>query len=134
MIMRDKNKDFVIICKYLSESEHHKHYTLQHLKRFIFPPIELGHYKIFDSGFLTYALINEEVEKAFVDSNRRLQIDEWNCGDRFWYMHFICLGGPVAVNKVKKENLKQFGHLSRKYMRTFRKNKHRYVVEQPPIC
>tara|TARA_R110001599_G_scaffold233735_1_gene432972 strand:+ start:636 stop:1040 length:405 start_codon:yes stop_codon:yes gene_type:complete len=134
MMMRDKNEDFVIICKYLSESEHHKHYTLQHLKRFIFPPIELGQYKIFDSGFLTYALINEEVEKAFVDSNRRLQKDEWNCGDRFWYMHFICLGGPAAIKKVKKENLKHFGHLNRKYMRTFRKNKHRYVVEQPPIC
>jgi len=134
MMIRDKNEDFVIICKYLSESEHHKHYTLQHLKRFIFPPIELGQYKIFDSGFLTYALINEEVEKAFVDSNRRLQKDEWNCGDRFWYMHFICLGGPAAIKKVKKENLKHFGHLNRKYMRTFRKNKHRYVVEQPPIC
>jgi len=132
--MRDKNKDFITICNYLAKSENHKHYTLKHLKRFILPPMELNQYKIFDSGFLTYAFINEKIEKNFVDSNRRLQPDEWNCGDIFWYMHFVCLGGPAAIKKVKKENLKHFGHLNRKYMRTFRKNKHRYVVENPSIC
>ena len=134
MTVRDKNKDFVIICQYLLQSDNHKHYTLQDLKRFIFPPVELGQYKIFDSGFLTYAFINEEVEKAFVDSNRRLQPNEWRCGDIFWYMHFVCLGGPEAIRKVKKENLKQFGSVNRKYMRTFRKNNHRYVVENPSVC
>lgn len=45
--------------------------------------MELNQYKIFDSGFLTYAFISEKIEKDFVDSNRRLQPDEWNCGDIF---------------------------------------------------
>ena len=47
-MVRDKNKDFVIICEYLLQSDNHKHYTLQDLKRFIFPPVDLGQYKIFD--------------------------------------------------------------------------------------
>ena len=62
-MVRDKNKDFVIICEYLLQSDNHKHYTLQDLKRFIFPPVELGQYKIFDSGFLTYAFINKRLKR-----------------------------------------------------------------------
>ena len=63
-----------------------------------------------------------------------IQPEDHNTGENFWYIDLICLGGKEELKEIKESNLRHFGHLTRKYMRVFRKNKHRYVVEQPPIC
>lgn len=44
--MKDKNKDFVKICRILSVSPNYKNLPLNVLHRYTFPLVSLGQYKV----------------------------------------------------------------------------------------
>ena len=134
MIMRDKNKDFVTICGFLSKSKTHRNTPISDLGTFIYPLVDLGYYKIFPTGFITWTWFSDEVEKKFIKHGRSIRAEDHNSSDNFWYMDLVCLGGPKELIKLRDENLKQFGHLTRKYVRGFKKNNYRYIVEQKIVC
>lgn len=132
--MRNKYRDFSIICNYLSISPTHKKTPIGDLHNFVFPLVRLGQYKIFDSGFVTWTWFSDEVEKKYIKHSRSIKPEDHNTGDNFWYMDIVCLGGPKKLREIRDDNLKNFGHLKRKYIRGFRKNNYKYVVEQPARC
>tara|TARA_Y100001973_G_C5191090_1_gene331045 strand:+ start:47 stop:445 length:399 start_codon:yes stop_codon:yes gene_type:complete len=132
--MKDKNKDFVKICRILSVAPNYNTLPLNILYRYTYPLVDLGQYKIFNKSFVTWSWFSDEVEKKFIKGKTFIMPEDHNTGDNFWYIDLICLGGKEELQKIKESNLKDFGHLTRKYMRVFRKNKHRYVVEQPARC
>jgi|TARA_R110002020_G_C16185003_1_gene765118 hemolysin-activating ACP:hemolysin acyltransferase len=134
MMMRDKNEDFVKICRILSVAPNYNTLPVHMLHRYTYPLVYLGQYKVFDKSFVTWSWFSDEVEKKFIEGSQLIQPEDHNTGENFWYIDLICLGGKEELKEIKESNLRHFGHLTRKYMRVFRKNKHRYVVEQPPIC
>ena len=130
--MKNKYKDFSIICQYLSVSPEHRKTPISDLHNFVFPLVKLGQYKIFDSGFITWTWFSDEIEKKYIKNSRSIKPEDHNTGDNFWFMDLVCFGEPKELRKLRDFNTKHFGHLTIKYMRGFRKN--RPIVEKKPRC
>ena len=128
----DKNKDFVTICGFLSKSKRYRKSPISDLGIFIYPLVDLGYYKIFPTGFITWTWFSDEVEKKFIKHSRSIRAEDHNSGDNFWIMDLVCLGGAKELRKLRDHNTKHFGHLTIKYARGFRKN--RPIVEKKPRC
>jgi len=87
----------------------HKHMFLSDLDWLIQPPIALGQMRLFHErkvpvAFVTWALLDEEVEQRVISGNIRLKPGDWNSGDRPWLMDVVCpFGGTQKViDETKK--------------------------------
>ena len=67
--MKNKYRDFSIICNYLSISPTHKKTPISDLHTFVFPLVGLGFYKIFSTGFITWTWFSDEVEKKYIENS-----------------------------------------------------------------
>lgn len=78
------------------KSESHKFLFAQDFDWLIVPPVGLRQFKIFRQqknnlpiAFVSWALINEEVEQRILSGNRKLAPKEWNSGKKAYLIDII---------------------------------------------
>lgn len=93
----------------MSQMPSHKHMFLSDLEWLIQPPISHQQIRMFREkglpvAFVTWALLDEEVEQRVIGGNVRLKPGDWKSGDRPWIMDIVCPFGGVqkVLDEVKK--------------------------------
>ena len=95
----------------LLASDLHLKYQIGDIGNNFLPPIDLGQFRIYKKGeqpigFVSWAYLDEETEDKYMNEQYDLQIDDWNKGDRLWFIDFICPFGHIDfVEKDLKESV-----------------------------
>lgn len=107
--MTDKLGAFGEAVWLMSQMPSHKHMFLSDLEWLIQPPISHQQIRLFREkglpvAFVTWALLDEEVEQRVIGGNIRLKPGDWKSGDRPWIMDIVCPFGGVqkVLDEVKK--------------------------------
>ena len=90
-----------------TKSQSHKYLFISDLEPLIFPPIMHKQFTLFRNNkneplaFISWAKVNEEVEKRLLNGVMKLKPQDWNSGDRIYIMDMI------TATPSQKEFLKQ---------------------------
>ncbi len=95
----------------MTQSPNHKHLFIADLEWLVMPPVMLRQFRLVrgkdkPQAFVTWAMLNEEVEQRLMAGHTRLRPSDWNAGDRAWIVDLIApFGGQEAVLKEIKQRL-----------------------------
>lgn len=97
----------------LAMSPYHRQFELGwFLENEIFPPMRQGQSRFYltrdgrPSGFLTWAMLSETVEREVHQTGRSIQKDEWACGDQVYFSDWIApFSSSREIAKDVSENL-----------------------------
>ena len=92
--------DFEKIISLLLMSKIHRRWYIGDIDGLIIPPLILKQYRLFHQddklvGFVSWALLTDEVAEGFKTRTIKLQPDDWNAGKQLWMMDFIAPFGGV---------------------------------------
>ncbi|WPZ13600.1 toxin-activating lysine-acyltransferase [Nitratireductor rhodophyticola] len=86
----------------LARSENHRAFSVErYLDVEILPPLHLGQARFYltpdgiPTGFVSWALLDEDTERTILQSGRALAFREWRCGDRLFFNDFIAPYGTA---------------------------------------
>ena len=92
------------------QSPRHRHLMLSDLEWRVIPPIALRQYRLVQhkgapAGFLSWALVSEDVEQRLQQPDFRLRPQDWKSGDRVWIVDVVAppQQAEVLIDKVKAE-------------------------------
>jgi cytolysin-activating lysine-acyltransferase len=108
------------VVRLMNQSERYRSYTVEDIDRVIAPPILLRQCRIYRHkgipfGFISWAFLNEEAERGFIDGTRKLLAKDWNAGNRLWWIDLIFPRG--GVKQVRNELEAIFPEKEGKYLR-----------------
>lgn len=95
------------------QSPRHRHLLLADLEWRVIPAIALKQYRLVQhkglpgglpGGFVSWALVNEEVEAQLRQPDFRLRPQDWKSGDRVW---IVDVAGPAEKDPARLDKLKQ---------------------------
>lgn len=94
------------VIELMSYSKYHQNYTVMDIMRVIAPPIALGQCYLFRQkgvlfGFISWADLSEEAEIGYINGTRKLQVGDWNAGNRFWMIDVLFPRGGRAAAQEK---------------------------------
>ncbi|MBF0167293.1 MAG: toxin-activating lysine-acyltransferase [Alphaproteobacteria bacterium] len=95
----------------MTQSPAHRHFFVADLDWLILPPLMLRQCRLVrgkerPQSFVTWALLNEEVEQRLMAGHNRLKPSDWNSGDRAWMIDLIApFGGQDALLVELKQRL-----------------------------
>jgi cytolysin-activating lysine-acyltransferase len=94
-----------------SNSKYHVKSTIGHFMASVIPAMKHSQFKLFFNGmkpvgFVSWAMLSEEVEKKYKSGKHLLTMDEWKSGDEIWLAEFIVPYAP-ADREVIIANLKE---------------------------
>lgn len=91
-----------MIFSLLVKSEYHRQFTVSYyFQNEIIPPVELNQYKIYLNeqsqpyGFVTWAFINDSVQKDVHKTGGALKRHEWNQGENLFFNDWVAPFGGV---------------------------------------
>ena len=92
------------VTQLLAKSEYHREISFaSYLRNQIHPPLLLGQLAVYQTlddfaiAFISWAKVSESIEKELCQG-RRLQLSEWQCGDRVFINDFVApYGGTTAI-------------------------------------
>jgi len=95
------------------KSNNHKYLFVSDYEWLIMPPIALKQFVLFRTeknepiAFISWASVNEEVEKRLLNGKNKLKPQEWNSGNKLYIIDMIT---PYGIGKeiLKQLNEKQF--------------------------
>ena len=106
---------FECIVSLMLKSPTHRKWALGEVERLIMPPLSLDQYRLFDNGvtpigFVSWAFLTKRAAIGYETRTRKLRPEDWNAGDRVWFIDFIAPGGRVRemVRLLDKERHKLF--------------------------
>ncbi|NIA72063.1 toxin-activating lysine-acyltransferase [Pelagibius litoralis] len=92
----------------MMQSPQHRHLLLSDLEWRVIPPLRLQQYRLVQrngtaAGFVSWALVSEEVEQQLQQPDFRLRPQDWKSGDRVWIIDVIAppLQAHALADKVK---------------------------------
>lgn len=103
-----------VVSMLAAKSKNHKHLFMSDLEWLVLPPIMLKQFKIFraennePAAFVSYAKVNQEVEKRLLSGVVKLAPKDWNSGDRIWIIDVIDLVGKATSTILKQLAEKEF--------------------------
>jgi len=88
-----------IVLLYL-QTGYRRFQFISDLEWLVFPPLMKGQSKLYMKdglpvSYVSWAFINEEVEKRLIKNAGKLSPDEWDCGDRLWLMDVVAPFGGI---------------------------------------
>lgn len=95
------------------QSPRHRHLLLADLEWRVIPAIALKQYRLVQhkglprglpGSFVSWALVNEEVEAQLQQPDFRLRLQDWKSGDRVW---IVDVAGPAEKDPALLDKLKQ---------------------------
>jgi cytolysin-activating lysine-acyltransferase len=75
-------------------SKLHSGYRINDITNNFLPPINLDQLRIYKKGstpiaLITWAYLDEETENKYINEQYDLRLNDWNKGDRLWFIDFI---------------------------------------------
>lgn len=75
-------------------SKLHSQYQINDITNNFLPPINLDQFRIYKKGedpvaLVTWAYLDEETENKYINEQYDLRLNDWNKGDRLWFIDFI---------------------------------------------
>ena len=92
-------------------SKLHSRYRINDITNNILPPLDLGQFRIYKKGdipiaLLTWAYLDEETENKYSNEQYDLKLNDWNKGDRLWFIDFILTADVIKdIEHDMKYNL-----------------------------
>lgn len=93
-----------------NRSQSHKHLFITDMEWLVIPPVMLKQFAVFRTqknepmAFISWASINEEVEKRLLTGNVKLKPQEWKSGDKLYIIDVLSpFGGQYELLKQLKE-------------------------------
>lgn len=88
------------VIELLTLSPYHVTWSIFDLQRLVIPPIRLGQYRLYRRkfkpvAFVSWAWLTENAENGYTTGTRLLQPEDWNSGDRLWFIDFVAPFGGV---------------------------------------
>ena len=79
----------------------HRDYLVNDIGSVFLPPIDWNQFRIYHQGerpiaFVSWAWLSEEVEHAYLHSDRNLTPNDWNSGSNGWIIDFIAPFGHAT--------------------------------------
>ena len=101
-----KNQLFGEILSLLMSSKLHQKYRVLDIMNNILPAINLDQFKLYKKGdvpvaFISWANLDEATEKKYINKQYDIQIEDWNKGDKLWFIDFICYG--VDIKEIEND-------------------------------
>lgn len=102
------NADFGKAMALMSHSGLHNTTALRYVYSAVMPPIILGQYLIMQDeagavvGFVSWARLNADTEKKYLNDPVSLDLEDWNSGEKLWITDFVCLAGKNDVKRLIK--------------------------------
>lgn len=89
-------------------SKLHSQYRINDITNNFLPPINLDQFRIYKKGtdpiaLITWAYLDEETENKYINEQYDLRLNDWNKGDRLWFIDFIA---TIDVIKQIEHNMK----------------------------
>ncbi|MFZ8864696.1 MAG: toxin-activating lysine-acyltransferase [Rickettsiales bacterium] len=86
----------------------HSKYRINDLTNNFLPPLNLDQFRIYKKGdmpiaLITWAFLDEQTENKYVNEQYDLKLNDWQRGDRLWFIDFI---GEQTVIKQIEHDLK----------------------------
>jgi cytolysin-activating lysine-acyltransferase len=107
----EQKRRFVLIGEVttlLLQSPLHLRYAFYHIATRIIPALKLNQYKMYYSnlkpvGMIVYARLSEEAETRYKNGLGKVDLrkEDWNSGDRLWFIEFVALPGYLL--KIKND-------------------------------
>ena len=77
-----------------SNSDLHRHWTVNKKAAFVLPAIINGQYMIIEQdgypvAYCSWAWLDRETEEKYIINPSVLDPDSWNCGDRLWFIDWM---------------------------------------------
>lgn len=100
------NSDFGSAIALLSHSGLHKNISLHYIYLSVMPPVLLGQYLLMQNknneaiGYVSWAKLNSETEKKYLEDPASLTLSDWNSGEDIWITDFVCLSGKKEVKTL----------------------------------
>lgn len=89
----------------------HRGYLINDIGAVFLPPINLNFFRVYrikqrPVGFVTWAFLTDEVEKAYAQGSYNLHPEDWDAGKNAWIIDFIApFGHASAIVKDLKCNI-----------------------------
>lgn len=92
----DKQNEFIMeVVDLFLHFERYQHYDVRELYNYIAPSVYYNQYwgarddynNLF--AFFNWARVNQNIEKK-LKATGYLEFEEWNCGDLYWQMEYVC--------------------------------------------
>lgn len=89
----------------------HSKYAISDVINNFLPPLDLGQFRIYKKNnkpvaLLTWAYLSEEIENKYMNEQYDLKLEDWNSGDRLWFIDFMApFGGVEDIKKDIKSNV-----------------------------
>lgn len=129
------SKSYGAAVRLLSSISYRRREKLGDIYMELWPPIVLGQISfLYDSlgravAFATWAFLTEEVEQLFLGTHDyRLDISEWNEGDRLWIMNFFSPYGNARDLCKKLLHIHHKNHFHIKGLRSYSCGRPRRLV------
>jgi len=84
----------------------HSKYRINDIANNFLPPINLDQFRIYKKGdmpiaLVTWAFLDEETESKYINEQYDLRLNDWNKGNRLWFIDFIVTGD--VMQKVEHD-------------------------------
>ncbi|PID75586.1 MAG: toxin-activating lysine-acyltransferase [Deltaproteobacteria bacterium] len=99
-----------ILVLYL-QSQHRRYQFICDIEWLVLPPLVRNQCKLYMKkeypfSFVSWAFVNEEVEKRLIANGGKLREEDWNCGDRVCLIDILApFGGVEAMLKDIQKNV-----------------------------
>ncbi len=99
----------------------HKNYRMAHFPSIVLPPVECNQFKIYRNaeqlpvGFTSWAFLSEEAERRLLDKTLLMRDEDWNSGEKLYFMEFIAPFGHTKqmVRDLREQFRGRKGHAIR---------------------
>lgn len=91
------DEDLGFIARLMMKSDVHRRWTIGDFNRLVVPPVSLGQYIVFrdPNCYVSWGLFSEDVVDGFRNRSRKLMPGDWDSGNEFVFVDFICPDGGV---------------------------------------
>jgi len=94
-----------------SNSKHHVKSTIGYFMASVIPAMKYSQFKLFFDGlkpigFVSFAMLSDEVQEKYKTGKHLLTMEEWKSGDNIWLAEFIVPYSPANREGIIK-NLKE---------------------------
>lgn len=92
-------------------SKLHSKYRVNDIANNFLPPINLDQFRIYKKGdmpiaLITWAFLDQETENKYINEQYDLSLNDWNKGDKLWFIDFIATQDVIKqIEHDLKNNL-----------------------------
>jgi len=95
----------------LTKSNLHRDWSIASIEQWVMPAISKQRFRLYHEGdkpvgYVSWAHMSQRAEKAYVKNTRLLSPDDWESGDRLWFVDFITpFGHAMRVTRDLKSSV-----------------------------